>query len=120
MISFNMKGPFWLNGATIDAVVAERKPGNFALGELDFDGSFILCSIGSSDTDIRDTLKSFIGSAQRHVFKFCYAESGLAALEKECHIYHDLSPIDNPAHPLPNAGVFVCPVCEKELEFDMK
>jgi hypothetical protein len=115
MQPLDMKGPFWLNGATIDAAVAEGRPGNFALGELNSDGSFAVCHIGSSDTDLNGTLKSLVSSTKRRVFKFSYAESALSALERECRIYHDLSPVDNAIHPFPAAGVFVCPVCLEKL-----
>jgi hypothetical protein len=111
MQSLDMKGPFWLNHATVDATVGKRRPGNYALGELSADGSFIMCQIGSSGTDVNSALKTLVDRTPRRIFKFSYAESAQSAFEKECLIYHDHSPIDNTNHPHPTTDTFTCPVC---------
>lgn len=98
MPSLGMKGPYKLDNDTIDAVVTQTSPGNYALGRKNDEGTFVVGYVGRSDSDVNDRLKSWVGNTKRPLFKFSYASSPKAAFEKECENYHDFDPPGNDKH----------------------
>lgn len=113
MTSLRMEGPYNLDTWTIDAKVTYTSPGNYVLGRQDERGVFLIKFIGRSDSNLRTTLKSWIGQTKRPLFKFCYAHSAKAAFEKECENYHDFNPPDNDDHPhRPEGSNWTCPRCD--------
>ena len=109
-----MKGPYRLDTAAIDANVAKASAGNYVLGRQDSNtGEFVVDYVGRTDAGINAKLKSWLGKTNAPLFMFSYAVSRKVAFEKECKLYHALSPPDNDTHPDRPAGVnWRCPVCE--------
>lgn len=107
----DLKGTFALNRAQVDANVPLVSPGIFVLGYRSADGSkFTVARVGRSESDINRGLLGYIG--RYPYFKFAYSESSAAAFEKECMLYHQLSPRDNKSHPPRPAGtIWRCPMC---------
>jgi len=91
--------------------------GNYALGEIDNAGDFIVGYVGRSDTNLRERLMTHHEDRYSH-FKFSYAKSPQEAFEKECRNFHDFGGaevLDNDIHPAVPAGTKLsCPVpgCE--------
>ena len=112
MPSLGMNGPFRLDTQTIDTKVTRTSPGNYALGEKNEKGTFLVCYVGRSDSDVRLRLKSWIGNTRSPLFKFSYADSPKAAFEKECHNFHDFNFGNFQNHPdRPNGTNWICPRC---------
>ena len=110
MVALGLDGPWKLEAGTIDAVIVKKRPGNFALGDIDKDRVFEISRVGRSDYDLNGRLHFYIGEYQQ--FKAGYANSTKAAFEKECHNYHDFSPPDNKIHPeRPDGTTWKCPRC---------
>ena len=109
-----MKGPYRLDTAAIDANVAKASAGNYVLGKQDTDtGEFVVNYVGRTDSGVNAKLKSWLGKTNAPLFMFSYAVSRKVAFEKECRLYHALSPPDNDAHPDRPPGVnWICPVCD--------
>jgi hypothetical protein len=109
-----MRGPYTLDAATIDANVARASVGNFVLGRQDSDtGEFVADYVGSADSGVNAELKSMIGRTNAPLFMFSYANSRRVAFEKQCKLYHAISPPDNTAHPVRPPGVsWTCPACD--------
>jgi len=100
-------GPFTLDGPTIDAAVILTSPGVYVLATGMTNRAR---RTGRSDVDVRGRLKWYLG--KYHRFWFSYASSPKDAFEKECYLWHDLSPTDNIIHPdRPNGSGWRCPVC---------
>ena len=93
MIILDMKGSFPLSEKKIDEVVIEKSPGNYALGLVNDEKTFIVQYVGRSDTDVNKRLKDWVKKYNR--FKFSYASSSKAAFEKECKNYHDFGEDDH-------------------------
>jgi hypothetical protein len=70
-----MSGSYPLNAETIDEVVSQRSPGNYALGYLD-GPAFVVFYVGRSDSDVRGRLHQWVGMPSRYE---CYAPSTRAA-----------------------------------------
>jgi hypothetical protein len=103
-------GPFKLNFDAIDAAVTRNSAGVYALGHATPDGKFCIDHIGRADRSIKTKLRECIGSAT--LFKFGYLPTSKAAFERECELFHDLSPPGNRVHPGRAQGSnWVCPRC---------
>lgn len=103
-------GPYRLNFDTIDAAITRASAGVFALGYVSPEGKFCINHVGRADTDVKGKLRNCIGSAT--LFKFGYLPSSKAAFERECELFHDLSPPGNRVHPGRAAGTsWECPRC---------
>jgi hypothetical protein len=112
MIFLRMKGPYKLDMDTIDAEIARKSPGNYALGR-NLNGKFRAGYVGRSDSDIRAFLKSRVGVTKQLLFKFSYARSPEAAFRKECKLYHGLTALGNYSHPTrPKGTDWQCPRCD--------
>ncbi len=109
-----MRGPYRLDNATINANVAKASIGNYALGTRDSEtGDFVVEFVGRAETGINAKLKSWVGETDSTHFMFSYAVSLRVAFEKECKLYHALSPPQNHAHPERRPGVtWACPSCD--------
>ena len=106
-----LSGPYRLSFDEIDAVVMRKSAGVYALGHADAQGRFCINHIGRSDTDIRARLFENIGSEM--LFKFGYFGSSQTAFEKECKLFHDISPPGNRLHPgRPKGTRWRCPRCQ--------
>lgn len=104
---------YYFNDTSIDEYVTESRPGNYALGYV-HDDIFIVRYVGRSEHDLKDELKSHIGSPYQR-FKFSYSLTPQDAFEKECRVYHRFGgnkKLHNLTHP--NRGShfdWKCPVC---------
>ena len=90
-------GPYRLNFDTIDAAITRSSAGVYALGYTSPEGRFCINHVGRADTDVKSKLRNCIGSAT--LFKFGYLPTSKAAFERECELFHDLSPPGNRVHP---------------------
>lgn len=105
-----LSGPYKLAFDAIEAAVARKSAGVFALGHADPSGRFCVNHIGRSDTDVRARLLDYIGSDL--LFKFGYFPSSRAAFERECELFHDIGPPRNRVHPdRPRDTTWECPRC---------
>jgi hypothetical protein len=113
MATLELNGPFNFNGATIDVQITRTSPGNYALGYVTGDKTFIVLYVGRADEDLNIRLHQHIGESSKYKsFKWDYATSPKAAFEKECQNYHDFNCSDNKIHPdRPNGANWKCPVC---------
>jgi hypothetical protein len=103
-------GPYRLNFDTIDAAVTRNSAGVYALGYTSLEGKFCINHVGRADSDVKSKLRNCIGSAT--LFKFGYMPTSKAAFERECELFHDLSPPGNRVHPGRAAGTsWGCPRC---------
>ena len=103
-------GPYRLNFDTIDATVTRSSAGVYALGYASPEGKFCINHVGRADSDVKGKLRNCIGSAT--LFKFGYTPSSKAAFERECELFHDLSPPGNRVHPGRAPGTnWECPRC---------
>jgi hypothetical protein len=111
--SLGMTGPFDLNNEKIDELITKTSAGNYALGYLNKENSFIVKYVGRADSDLNGRLKDHVGEYSK--FKFSYATSPKAAFEKECANYHDFgekNSLDNKIHPdRPTGSNWKCPYC---------
>ena len=115
MPSLRMEGPYAFTRAKIDDVVTKTSSGNYALGYVRDDRTFIVQYVGRSDTDLNRELKAKLDSKYKQ-FKYGYATSPRAAFEKECQNYHDFGGtkgrLNNTYHPARPAGtIWKCPAC---------
>jgi len=62
MTSLGMNGPYPLTAEAIDEQVTRRAPGNYALGYLDGE-TFMVFYVGRSDSDVRRSLRAWVGAA---------------------------------------------------------
>jgi hypothetical protein len=112
MASLGMNGPYKLDTTTIDQVVTRTSAGNYALGNKNNEGTFLVGYVGRSDSDVNARLKAWVGNRSWGLFKFSYATSPKAAFEKECENYHDFKPPGNDKHPQRPANTnWKCPRC---------
>lgn len=101
MATLNMQGPYLLSTGKISEVVTRTSPGNYALGYVNSENTFVVNYVGRSDNDVAARLKTHVGEKYKH-FKYSYASSPKAAFEKECQNYHDFggsNALDNSIHP---------------------
>lgn len=101
MATLNMIGPYELTRSKINEVVTQTSPGNYALGYVNSENTFIVQYVGRSDSDVASRLRQHVGEKYKR-FKYSYATSPKAAFEKECINYHDFGEsrlLDNSIHP---------------------
>lgn len=111
MIKTGLQGPYRLSFDGVDAAVRQKSPGVYALGHEDAQGKFCINHVGRSDSDIRGRLLDTIGSST--LFKYGYSASSQTAFEKECQLFHDISPPGNRMHPArPKGATWRCPRCQ--------
>ena len=114
MVTLGMNGPYALEDREVNRQVNRISPGNYGLGDIRDDGSFVVQYIGRSDYDVNNRLQSWVNSGYKY-FKYSYASNAKSAYEKECCNYHDFGTsikLDNKAHPERAAGTrWKCPVC---------
>lgn len=111
-VGSGLRGSFPLTAESIDKEIKFIAPGVFALGVLGHDGRFQMLLVGRSDSDVRKTLKAYIGKANRFKFE-CYDEAE-QAYRKECEIFHFMKPPANKTHPQRPAGMeWACPMCRE-------
>ena len=111
MTKTGLQGPYRLSFDTIDTAVTRTLPGVYALGYADVQGRFCISHVGRSDDDVRTRLRDYIGSAA--LFKYGYYASSQTAFEKECELFHDISPPGNRLHPdRPKGTKWRCPRCQ--------
>ena len=114
MATLNMNGPYELTRSKINEVVTRTSPGNYALGYVNSENTFIVQYVGRSDSDVASRLRQHVGEKYKR-FKYSYATSPKAAFEKECINYHDFGgsqSLHNKIHPDRPAGSgWKCPRC---------
>lgn len=115
-LNLYMDGPYSLNSDEIKNLVKEKSIGNFALGQMDNQGKFVVTFVGRSDKDLQDTILQYVFSDKFQCFKFSYAENPKQAFEKECMNFHDFGEdikLLNTEHPQPPKDKFCeCPYCD--------
>jgi hypothetical protein len=116
MVTLGMNGPYVLEDREVSRQVNRTSPGNYGLGYIKEDGSFVVQFVGRSDYDVNNRLQSWVSSGYKY-FKYSYASHAKAAFDKECCTYHDFGAnekLDNKSHPERAAGTrWKCPVCGK-------
>lgn len=65
MGSLEMNGSYPLNDWTIDDMVSQTSPGNYALGYMD-GNTFLVFYVGRSDSDVRRRLHEWVGRPNRY------------------------------------------------------
>lgn len=114
MASLNMDGPYLFNKDKVDEVVTRTSAGNYALGYVNDENTFIVQYVGRADIDVNARLKQHAGEPYKR-FKFSYASSPKVAFEKECRNYHDFGEskkLRNKIHPdRPKNSSWKCPCC---------
>lgn len=105
-------GVFRFEQIVIERVIKPGTSGNYALGEKNEAGEFIVRMVGRSDVDLRAELTSKLATNKYPYFKFSES-SPPAAFEMECAHFHTLRPqIVNRVHPVPPQGTemkcFLC------------
>jgi hypothetical protein len=110
MMHTGLSGPFRLTVAAIDAAVLRTSAGVYAIGHADAMGRFCVSHVGRCDHDVRAKLRGYVGSDM--LFKFAYYRSAQSAFEKECQLFHHISPPRNRVHPdRPRGTTLECPGC---------
>jgi hypothetical protein len=110
MAKTGLRGPYQLTFDGIASAVTRQSAGVYVLGHTTDEGKFRIQYIGRSDSDVRDTLRGYIGSNTS--FKYGYYPSSKDAFLKECDLYHDFSPPGNKIHPdRPKGSSLECPRC---------
>ena len=102
MASLGLEGPWDLDDQTVDQVITKTASGNYALGYVKDDGTFVVGFVGRSDDDLNDRLHDWTGKTKYKSFKASFASSATAAFKKECRNYHDFGgneKLDNDYHP---------------------
>ena len=118
MSKLYQRGPYLLNADTIDTLVTQTLPGDYVLGDMLADATFVPKYVGRSDRDVNSSLKKHAASKQPYYcFQFAYSDTASGAFYGECLNYHWLSavinaPLDNKAHPFsPASKNWLCPFC---------
>jgi len=110
MAQDGLQGPFPLGDQVIDQKVSHNGPGAYALEESADLINFRVVYVGRSDINLNNQLHVHVGSYKRFMYEYC--SSAQAAFEKECALYHDFEPRDNPIHPQRPPGTqWKCPRC---------
>ena len=111
MAQNGLRGPFALSDQVIDREVTENGPGAYMLGDSADLVNFRVVYVGRSDINLNNQLQVHVGSYKR--FRYEYCTSAQAAFEKECALYHDFEPRDNPVHPQRSPRMeWKCPHCK--------
>lgn len=92
--------------------------GNYALGYMSANNSFVVHYVGRSDTDLKQRLLQHLDDTKVYpYFKFSVANTVKEAYLKECKNFHDFGGekyLDNKNHPAKPEGIKeVCPYCGK-------
>ena len=107
----SLRGPLALKDHVIDEEISQESPGAYVLEESRDLVSFHVAYVGRSDRDINNQLHVHVGSYKRFQYEYC--SSAEEAFQKECNLYHDLEPRDNPVHPRRQPGTaWKCPRCK--------
>jgi hypothetical protein len=110
MAQNGLRGPFALTDEVIDQEVKGSQPGAYLLEDSADLVNFRAVYVGRSDSDVNNQLHVHVGSYKRFRYENC--SSAQAAFEKECALYHDFEPRDNPIHPQrPSGAKWKCPRC---------
>jgi len=110
MAQNGLQGPFALSDQVIDEEVSQIRPGAYVLEESADLVNFRVVYVGRSDINLNNQLHVHVGTYKR--FRYQYCSSAQAAFEKECALYYDFEPRDNPVHPQRPAGTqWKCPRC---------
>ncbi len=111
-----MFGPYELTSNNIDSNITKTSAGNYALGYVNDNNTFIVKYVGRSDSDVNNRLHNWAGKYPS--FKYSYASSPKAAFEKECKNFHDFGEkekLDNDYHPdHPNGTSRKCQLCPED------
>ena len=111
MTKTGLSGPYRLSFDEVDGIVTRKSAGVYALGHTDAQGRFCINAVARSDSDIRAQLLDHIGAEMQ--FKFGYSRSSQIAFERECALFHDISPPGNRLHPgRPKGTKWTCPRCQ--------
>ncbi len=115
MASLDMSGPYDFTSKKIDEEVTRTAAGNYGLGYVNSDGTFIVNYVGRSDGDVNQELKARLNDKYKK-FKYSYATSPKEAFTKECRNFHDFGgseKLDNKNHPGRPANTdWKCPSCK--------
>jgi hypothetical protein len=76
MPSLDMNGPYDFTQDKIDENITKTAPGNYALGRVNDENTFIVEYVGRSDTDLNQEVKSRLSKTKYKKFKYSYAPSG--------------------------------------------
>ena len=102
----DMSGSYPLDAGSIDDVLMQTSPGNYALGYMD-GGVFEVFYVDRSDSDLRRRLHEWVGmpsSSERYASSAkeswdVQQRGPLPAFDKECRNYDDFGGLDNEARP---------------------
>lgn len=97
MANTGLEGPWPLTSDTIDKVVTEISPGAYALGKANAKGLLTVKRVGRSDENLNKRLHDYVDDYSH--FKCQYYGTAKEAFEKECSLWHNFKPEDNPNHP---------------------
>src|ERR1700683_4645265 len=97
MAENGLLGPFALTDRVIDQQVVQSRPGAYVLEDSTDLVNFRVIYVGRSDTNVNNQLHVHVGSYKRFLYQYC--ASAQVAFEKECALYHDFEPQNNPIHP---------------------
>src|ERR1700733_7335209 len=110
MAQNGLLGPFALTDRVIDQEVGQNRPGAYVLEDSADLVNFRVVYVGRSDTNLNNQLHVHVGSYKR--FRYQHFASAQAAFEKECDLYHDFEPRQNPIPPQrPSGTQWKCPRC---------
>ena len=101
-IATGLFGPYLLSEYEVRRNLIGGEIGVYALGYSGKDGVFYIDRVGRSDKILADVLIKYEGMYKE--FKFKFYETLRASYEKECELYHNFAPRDNPSHPLKPKG----------------
>jgi len=109
-IATGLFGPYFLSDYEIHRNLIGGEIGVYALGYTGKDGVFYIDRVGRSDKNLADVLIKQEGMYKE--FKFKFYETQKASYEKECELFHNFAPRDNPSHPSGPKGTRLrCPRC---------
>lgn len=107
-----MKGCYDLTKEKIENNVKDKSIGYYILGEF-IKNDFIVKCVGRSDSDLKQSLKDYIGKYSK--FQFQYTDTDEDAFNEECKNYHkygESEKLDNKDHPKrPYGFSWQCPKC---------
>lgn len=105
-----LNGPFDLTYDSLTAVLPKSASGVFAIGYVDGLDRFRVQRVGRAGADIREQLRTLIGSGNQ--FKYRLTMTEREAFEIECDLFHKLRPPSNISHPdRPRGSGWRCPHC---------
>lgn len=106
----SLKGPYDLSYDCVEKLLPKAKGGVFAVGYTDAADRFRVQRVGRDGSDLREFLRTLIGSGNK--FKFRITATEQEAFELECELFHKLKPPSNFTHPgRPRGSGWKCPHC---------